>query len=1228
MARNFTPEQDRAIHASGHNILVAASAGSGKTTVLIERLIQKILAGDSIDQFLIVTFTNAAAAEMKERLEKALQAQIADAQPEQRQHLYQQLSLLPVAQISTIDAFALNLIEQYYYKIGLDPAFRLLSDTAEREMLRQDVLNELMGEYYATDHPDHDAFMALLANFADPNHDDGLKDKILRLADFASARPNGETWLKNLAAEQVTSGDLTGTPLFKKEIWPDFRAEIARVLNEIDALLPAVADVEELPKAAEALAEMQTYLWDLQAASDQSWDELQALFLKWPKLSIDRNTKKIKENPDLVLLLDEVRRIKQTYFDSKADLKNMADQYFSLNQEQWALVNKASQSLVKSLTDLTVAFQEAFTARKRQDNLLDFPDLEVLSREILADEETRKIIVQQFKEVLIDEYQDINLLQESLLNELSNGHNLYMVGDVKQSIYGFRQADPSLFSGKYHRYGQADNDDELIELADNFRSQANVAKLTNLIFTQIMDEKLGDVAYQDQARLVARAAYPDSLPAVFKLDLLESKKSSAEDDEGIDWEKRDAQYTRLVQRIRKLRAEGQVDAGAEGMRPVRYSDIAILTRSKGGYIDMVRLFHDADIPVQVDGVGDYFQTMEIYLMMDLLKIIDNPHQDIPLAAVLRSPMFGYGENELAKIRLADKDQDFWTALQAYAKGDEKTQDFLANYAKWAVLARQNDLVALIRAIYADTAWVDYTASLAGGAQRSANLEALYQYAASYQENVHAGLYRFIRYVEELQKSGGEIGEVSQESEEEAVRIMTIHASKGLEFPIVFLPEFEKSFNTSDTSGALLLQKDAGIGIDYLEPKSQVRLPSLAKLVVKAAIKKQSWSEEMRLLYVALTRAKQQLYVLATVKVNDDGLDSHLEELWRSARQTSEQFFSSNLRLKARSYLDWLIMSLARTNNQELIAWFGEVEQPRLLGAQSPQDAEVEFFDIAESDIQPIVARINADQSSSASAEQGKTINWLDVEKSLTYTYPNQVATQTPAYQSVSEIKRLFEDPDRAQMPSLEIGEDGRMKSEEILPLEKMALPEFLTDGSHKPSQSAVGTATHLILQLVDFAHFYTLRELEELRDELVAQERIIPAVAQLINLDDILNFLNSDFGQELARHQNSLQREATFAMLIPANQIYAKLDDKQPVLIHGIIDGYFLDPSKKELTLFDYKTDYIRRNHLSEDLKKLKHRYQGQIALYKQALSQEYPDYHFKAVRLVALSVGQLVNMD
>lgn len=1313
---NYTKNQQMAIDHAGHNILVSASAGSGKTTVLIERLIQKIMAGTGVDQFLIVTFTRAAAGEMKERLEKAITKKLQETNDQETKvYLQEQLALLPTAAVTTIDGFALQLIESYYYEIDLDPAFRLVADNAEVSLFKNRALDTLFDDLYQEDHPDHQALMSLIENFASVSRDDGLKDIILKLADFDAARPQEDHWLASLADATDASEPLNEQRSYRTFIDGSVRPVVEQALAELPAAIASVEgepDEKKFQQAATALVERQAYLQNLKNLLDENAayeDFAKAIQQDFQDKFPTRYTVKQIAGDEVAQkaeYLEKALAFKGNYFAGKdATLTKLANGFFSLTEEQWQTINARGQRLVQALVKVTQDYLDVLDQQKQDENVLHFSDLVVLARRILQNDDIRELVQSQFAEVMVDEYQDVNRLQEAFLKDMSNGHNMYMVGDIKQSIYGFRQAAPQLFAGKYADFAKDENDDERIELADNFRSENNVTEVINQIFTQIMDDELGDVAYQGSAKLIAKASYPDTVQPIFNLDLLalpaksntgasqnnddDSESGNGNDGDDDDRDTREKKLTYLLDKVQTLMAEGEVyDQKEEVMRPVRYEDIAILTRSKTIYPDLLRLANEAGIPIQSESVGNYYQAMEVYLVLDVLKVIDNPHQDIPLAAILRSPLFGYKEQALAKIRLADQQHDFYTALEAQAQQDEKAQAVLDQLDSWRVYARQNDLVGLIWAIYQDTGWLDYVAALPGGAQRQANLHALYQRASTFQENGQSGLFAFTRYIEEVQAGGADVGEVAQESAESAVNLMTIHKSKGLEFPIVILPDLDKEFNQMDSRSSFVLQKDAGIGLDYLEPNAQVKVPTLAKYAVKLALKKQAWSEEMRLYYVALTRAKQQLHLIGRIDPIDDK-QTREQKLYQDTLSSDAQFLPEDQRLQAKSYLDWTLQAFARLENADLDAvlmngakrertWLGEettragkiqvkvVNEDELLAKQDLLDDSAKVAALQKARENAANANGAQETQSVDAADKQPTLSIPDFEEKLRYRYAHLEATKTAAYQSVSEIKQLFEDPDRPFLQDLYLDEEGRALNPDeqssaqaaqtqaspanenatnanqpqdpdaklkanILAKDELAMPSFMTDGKVKPSPTAVGTATHLILQLVNFQKAYELADLRALLDTLVENGQIDEAIAPLVNLEQVLDFLQTEFAQRIANHPSTLQREATFAMLVPANQVYENLDDEQPILIHGIIDGYFVDEKKKTVTVFDYKTDFVPKAsgpRQQEAVNKLKQRYRGQLNLYRQALQDEYPDYVLEPARLVALAAGLIVTLD
>jgi ATP-dependent helicase/nuclease subunit A len=585
-----------------------------------------------------------------------------------------------------------------------------------------------------------------------------------------------------------------------------------------------------------------------------------------------------------------------------------------------------------------------------------------------------------------------------------------------------------------------------------------------------------------------------------------------------------------------------------------------------------------------------------------LRLLDNPHQDIPLAAVLRSPLVGMDENDLATIRLLDQQHDFWTAVQL--SDDQRVVTFKAWYTKWHRIAQQQDLSTLIGDILETTHWLDYVGAMSGGAQRQANLQALSAYARQFEQQKQSGLFSFIAYIEQLQKADKDLGEASQEAPSQAVRIMTIHGSKGLEFPIVFLPEIDKAFNLMDLNNPVLMHKSAGVAFDVLLSDDQTQAPTLQKMVVKDALKQQAWAEEMRLFYVALTRAEQQLHLFGTVKASQQG---HLDVLADRAHSTHGQFLSLADRLLAKSYLEWLYLTLPGVNERP----------PRVFGPQTPTHADYQVRKIAKQDVQRFVGQSTVPVSEDTVDESVVA----HARARLAFTYHNDIATRTAAYQAVSEMKRLFEDPDRLQMATVDAEQTQALWQAEL------PLPAFMAEDEQRPSSAMLGTATHLILQNWSFDKRADEAAIETLIAQLVTEDLLHESIANLVNRTTILRFLQSPFAQEIAVHVQTLQREAPFSLLMPAHLVYEDVTDEAPILVHGIIDGYFVDDVAKTVTLFDYKTDFVHQDRLQTALPQLQARYAGQLRLYHMALQQQYPTYQVLPPRLIALSANQVLEV-
>lgn len=1226
---NFTTSQQQAIEDAGHNILVSASAGSGKTTVLVERVIQKILHGVNVDQLLVVTFTEAAASEMRDRIQQALQQAIAEShEPAQRQHLNQQLNRLGTANISTLHAFCLQLIQRYYYVIDLDPVFRLLTDDTEATLLREDVWSDLREELYETDNQ----FDQLTANFSNDRSDDGLTDLVMRLFDFANANPDPAAWLAQLPqAYELATDQPTASHFFQRQLQPLLTDELFQADQDLKSAQETIQHTE-LAKLGDCLTADRQQVAQLTAQlSTASWDQLRQEFLAF----------KFQRAPSVRKLSDEDKVAKTTAMTFRQQAKKriaaLADDYFALDADHLVEVMKSARQLVSHLVLVVNLFAKAFRQEKQHRHVLDFSDLEHFTLAILtADNErgkqVRLALRQHFNEVLVDEYQDINRLQEEILTTVSQKDpgNMFMVGDVKQSIYAFRLADPSLFLNKYHQFAQSQTSGQRINLAENFRSVANIDHFTNLIFSQLMDKTVGEMTYDGAAKLIAGAQYPETVPKTAALLVYETDSAKADPEKSVGNkettkeipeqfmldDKIQGQAAIVGQRIKQLIAHGQIYDRKQGaLRPVTYQDIAILTPTRKNNLVLLDWFKRLEIPVVVNGGQSYFQTTEIQIMMALLSIIDNPYQDIPLVSVLRSPIVGLDENELAFLRINQRTGDYFQALLAFTDRfkqqsdvtdfqqqlNKKVSRFLAQLNQFRKLARDNQLVTLIWTIYNETGFLDYVGGMPAGAQRQANLHALYERAHVYEASSFKGLFQFVRFIKQMQAKDKDLGEAPAQAVEDAVSIMTIHGSKGLEFPIVFLFDATHQFNQESLRSQTILDDRFGIGITYLEPQKRIEISLPQKKLAQTLVQRRQAAEQMRLLYVALTRAEQQLFIVGSYANQTQALAN-----WQRAFQSQNLVLNPSLRSGTTNFMDWLGMCLVRHPKFEQRLLTQSRSTTNLL-QNDPSQFEIKFY--------------QADQILPAEMTKPDKVNWPEKFKKAAQTtdfsslnvdqinqvlklqYRYQAATQTTAYQAVSEVKRLFDEPDSNQLNRMPLDAAKKKPGTHRYVAQDFIVPKFM-QATQQVSPTAVGTATHLVLQKLDLHTPPTVASIDQLIQKLVTQNILTAAVAEHINQAHILKFFDSQLGQQLLMQPDQVVREAPFSLLLPAKQLFAGFaaDDPAQILIHGIMDGYLV--TSDQVILFDYKTDYVPQQHPEAKREKLRQRYAGQVNIYAAALSQ------------------------
>ncbi len=1241
----FTDQQWEAIHASGSNLLISASAGSGKTMVLVNRIIEQIKKGVAVDELLVVTFTNAAAKEMKQRIQDAIHDEInADPEFETRTHLVAQLPKLGHANVSTLHSFCLKVIERYYYLIDFDPVFRQLTDDTEIELIKEDIWDELIEELYKEARPE---FINFMEAYAGDRNDDNITQMVFRLHEFSRANENPKEWLSHLKnLYDVPRGDLANSSVYQDYIKQQWLDELSFFIQLIDQALSLTNNDDHLEKQiARMRLDKSHYEMVHQLVMDDRLDEFHSYMEGKFDFGVLRGPAK-KTTPEDVLEVynDEIKILRD---QAKSGYQNFEKTFVYSPAEQVEIIQKTSE-YVEVLAEMTQLFSNAYQDFKAERKLIDFNDLEHLTLQILKGDssegvsEASQYYRNKFSEVLVDEYQDINALQEAILLRLTRADaaegNYFMVGDVKQSIYGFRLADPSLFLSKYSAYQEGSAGNRII-LAENFRSRESVLSFTNFIFKQLMDEEVGNLSYDKNAELVfGNKNFEDD--SQYATELLLYEKDSEEDfvieeseaNNSLIKDKSTAEISMVAARIKELMDNNfeVYDKKKDIMRPLEYRDIVLLTPTKSNNLRIQEIFQEVNIPTAVNETQNFFQTTEVTIIMSLLQVIDNPRQDIPLVATLRSPIVGLNEVELTYIRLQDKQADFYDALLNYAEADfedgrnvtvqVKVQAFVKQLNKWREYARRHSVVELLRLLYQETGYIHYVGGMSGGRQRKANLEALYQRAASYEKTSFKGLYRFIRFINKMQERDKDLAEpTSIISEQNAVRVMTIHASKGLEFPLVFIMDMSKKFNDADWTGEYVFDRELGIGLQYKNPETRIKTSTLVDTAIKNLKKKHAYAEEMRVLYVALTRAEQKLFLVGTKRSEEKAYES-----WDKGNGQSDMILPGQLRLSLNNYMDWIGTAVAR--HQILDNQVYSVQENTTI-KKDPVEFTLRFYTAEQINKELITVE---DQETSLWLESLKNKQLkVTADKAIKdavkytvdlaqYNYPYQLSTQTTNYQSVSEVKQLFEEPNDGQLAKIEWGVQSR---ENRYTEDFLKRPKFLEEVT-APTATEIGQATHYLLQSLDLSSAPTTESLALKVEEIVAKGMLEENVVSEMNTANILAYFETPFGREIIANHKKVEKEVLFSLMMKASDIFTGMEEvDDSVLIHGIIDGFY--ETEAGFVLFDYKTDHV--SHLGERAAdELIKRYKGQLMLYKQAL-ETIKKRPVVAVHIISLDLAQTI---
>ncbi len=1182
MEKKWTPEQWQVIDLRDRNLLVSAAAGSGKTAVLVERIIQRITDTAhpvDIDRLLIVTFTNAAAAEMRERIGAAIETAM-ERQPENA-HLQRQQTLLHNAQITTIHSFCLYVIRNYFHRIDLDPDFRM-AEEGELKLLKSDVLDKVLEEYYEEARPE---FLTLSETIATGKNDAPLKDTVLRLYEFAMSYPWVEEWLEGCKApyhirslEEFESLDLAKSLVSYIKALTGQWAQQMRLCQDISLeddgpflyaeLLGQEAD------AMEGAAASQSYR--------QFYEAIQAIaFGRLPA------ARKYAGDPSKKEKVQKLRN------EVKASVKKTAEQFFFQSPDQMAEDLQKIQPVADMLVEVTLSFLHAFSEKKQEKNMLDFNDLEHFALKALVDPETRQPtrtaeeLRKGYEEIMIDEYQDSNYVQEAILQAVSKEPegvcNIFMVGDVKQSIYRFRMARPELFMEKYSAYTKEESPRQRIDLHKNFRSRPQVLDFVNAMFCRIMKEDIGNITYDSQAALYPGAGFPQGEAEMFAPRLLvvepdgedKDKKAPELEAQAVGLEIRKLMETQKVTaQMPGKDAEGTPQPGS--LRPARYSDIVILLRSLTGWSEtFVRVLGEMGIPARAAAGTGYFSAIEVQTALNLLRIIDNPRQDIPMAAVLSSPIVGLSGEDLARIRTAFPEERFYQAVMHFggqeglpASQQKKLSQFLALLEKYRQKVSYTPIHELLSKLLEETGYLDYAYALPGGEVKRANLEMLVEKAIAYEGTSYRGLFHFIRYMEQLQKYEVDFPLAEGEEAEDAVRIMSIHKSKGLEFPIVFVSGLGKMFNNQDIREKAILHPRFGFGLDCVDISRRLRTPCIARQFLARQVTMENIGEELRVLYVALTRAKEKLILTGVLKKAEEKLSSI------QAVTVEDGFLTFLSRLNSNTFLQFLLLANSCA--------------PQACPVTLQKQAGLE-----QAERQAAVEEGLTKFQLLASLQSPEPEWQKRVDERLSYMYPYEEEVSMKTKVTVTELKhRAME----RQLQEEQTEKLERQLQEEQLEKPERYIPAFM-EGIHEEEQGAKrGTAIHRVLECYDFTK--PPESLPNQLEDMKSQNKVDAAQLGRTSLPALEKLLRSNLGGRLqnAARRRTLRREQPFVMGKPAKEALEESGSEEMLLIQGIIDVFFEE--EDGIVLLDYKTDRV------ESPQQLVSRYQAQLDLYQEAIER------------------------
>ncbi len=1184
----WTTQQQIAIDANCADNLVSAAAGSGKTAVMVERIVDRVLSGKTdIDRLLVVTFTNAAASELKSRLMNKIMDSIDSSDNPDR--LNRQLMLIGNADICTIDSFCLNILRNNFYKAGLDPSFKI-ADNSQLEIIKEEILNSLFEDYYNSD----DEEFLRLVDCMSRKKDDDLISIIKKVKAFTDSMPHGTGELPRIRDKFCDTAK-----------WMDLLIEQAeelckKAMENYDMALSYCSFSDDFEKLRLFLLDEKNYFFVIK--SKNNWDGIKRALdsISFDRINIPRSMDK-----------SDAQCIKDYRDKSKAIYKELSKK-FSAGHDEMLEDMHSSYKLISKITEMTEEFNRRFSVEKSKQGIVDFVDVEHKALKLLENEDGMPSdlavrLMGKYQEIYIDEYQDCNGVQERLFSLISGANsgnpNMFMVGDMKQSIYGFRGSQPKQFKDKADAYETYTEDGKYnkIILNKNFRSRRGVIDAVNSVFSQIMSEKCGELDYtEDEFLYYNDGSYKDVNPDTDKVDLVlfETDPRFSDDDPTDEILKTEAEAMYTANRIKEIVSSGYTlyDKSKDIYRPAKYSDIVVLLRSKGEKAEIYnRILTSALIPVYCESAGEYYNSPEIVFLTNFLRIIDNPLDDIALISVMRHPLFSFCDDDFVSVRLFSAKGYFYNSIIKYIKSQsnalsEKLSGFTGRLEHYYELSRYLSADRLLWEIIKDIGYMEYLSFMPNAELKKGNVKALLIRANDFEKTSYKGIFDFIRYTDNLKRNKNDIEPARILSDDEdVVRIMTIHKSKGLEFPIVFLGDCGKKFNDNDiTKEKVVMHREYGFGIDYYNSEMRYHYALPQKKVIQEVKRNELLSEEMRVLYVALTRAREKLIITASLR-NAEAYIGRLSDRIK----TEDQKLSPYVVSSANSYVDWILMSALRNKNSSLYD---------KTYAYSHVINDGSKFDITYIHKDNVVLEIESKTGTRSieDMEEDKETT-RKITEILDFSYPYACLKDIPSNMSVSELKRL---------------ENSNDDVYDYYHTVKLTSPHFLHETS-KLTSAEIGTLTHLVMEKLDFEKT-SEEEIKKQLETLIEKGFVNEENAKYVNIRNIAKIFETEFGKMLKNNSASAIREYSFKYLLPATEINPLASEDETIVVQGMIDIYFED-SDGSLIIADYKTDKVT------DIESIKMRYAPQLKYYKTALQKSLGKRVSKTY-LILLDNGQIVE--